>query len=164
MSRGTACSLPHHAPHHRGHPIAHESTYLLRMVADSVRHSWVALCLCYNDAIGGKHQLSSVAAGIAEQGWQARAHAGDLGMLVEVLIHARNMSLELSDQVWKVGFGRCANATVDRLDRSSYLAVAVEEVHIAAHVGLGRAAHHSGPHHPAVADGLQGVPQQVPPG
>lgn len=71
------------------------------------------------------------------------------------------MRLELPDQVRSVGLGRGANATIDNLDRSPYLGVTVEEVHVAAHVGLGRAAHHSGPHHPAAGDGLQGVSQQV---
>ena len=61
----------HHAPHHGGHPIAHESAYLLRMLADGVRQPWIARGLCHNDALRGQRQLSSVTGRIVEQGWQA---------------------------------------------------------------------------------------------
>jgi len=52
--------------------------------------------------------------------------ARDFGMWIEMRIDARHMSLELSDQVRSIRLGRGANATIDRLDRSSYLGVAIE--------------------------------------
>src|SRR5258708_9336987 len=71
------------------------------------------------------------------------------------------MSLEQSDQVGSIRLGRGAYSTIDRLDGSSQLGVAVKEFRIAAHVGLGRAAHHSRPHHPATTYGLQGIAKHV---
>src|SRR5712692_1382166 len=82
-------------------------------------------------------------------------------MLIEMRVHARYMSLELRDEFRSIRLGRGANASIDLLDRSSYLRVAVEQVHVTAHVGLGRAAHHSGPHHPVARDGLQEVSKQI---
>src|SRR2546429_9238652 len=70
------------------------------------------------------------------------------------------MSLELPNQIGRIGLSCGANTTFDHLNHSSYLLVPIKEVHVTAHIGLARAAHHSVAHHSVAGEGLQRVSQQ----
>src|SRR6266576_3586765 len=56
----------HHALHHCGHSVAHESTHLLRMFADRICNPRIGRGLCHDDTLGCQRQLSSVAGRIAK--------------------------------------------------------------------------------------------------
>ena len=96
-------------------------------------------------------ELPVVTGRAPEQGRQALTHAGHLGALGQVSVHARDVGLELGPEFRIIGFGRGADSAGDVLNRAPELGVPIEHLHVRVHVGLGCAPHHPGAHHPAAS-------------
>jgi hypothetical protein len=71
------------------------------MCADGQREIRIISGLLGDHALGREGELAAVAVGVPEEGRQALAQAGDLGILVEMFVHARDVRLQLRDQVWR---------------------------------------------------------------
>src|SRR5271166_2509402 len=78
----------HHSLHHRSHALVYEPGHLTGVCSDSFRQRGISGGFLGDDAGGSEGERAAVAAGISEEGRQSPTHAGDLGVLVEMRVHA----------------------------------------------------------------------------
>src|ERR1700704_5933863 len=139
----------HHSAHHRGHSVPYEAADFEGVCADGLGEVWVVGGFLGDDAGGCECELAAVAVGVAEQCWQALAHAGDFGALVEMGVHARHVGVEFGGKIWGIRLGGGAHAAGDLLNDAADFVVAGEHLHVEVHVGRADA-HHPAAHHAAI--------------
>src|SRR5439155_2516044 len=131
--------------HHRLHSLPDKAAHLARVLPDRSRDLRVVRGFGHGNALPCEPELTPVAARVAEEDGEALAHAGHLEPVFEVVVHACDVGLKLSDELGRIGLSQGAYAARHDIDGASELSMAVEELHVGAHVGARS-------HHPPVPE------------